>query len=218
MGYPFEHWIGVDFDGTLVEYHEWLGLDKFGSPIFPMIYRVRAWLAQGKAVRIVTARVASVQDPDNLERAYEAIRQWCIKYLGQAIPIQAEKDPGMTELWDDSAIHVEHNTGVAGSGILFVGGPHRPIKPDEAFCEVSEAMQAILSLRFSLIILAPEARCLQSEILQAVREGKLNRMMFYFQPMPGADQYDFEDRMIFYDTIQKFWNERTAAYLKEVQS
>ena len=53
-------WIGVDFDGTLavlVPNHVFAPQEN-GTPIEPMISRVRAWLYQGIEVRIVTARAS----------------------------------------------------------------------------------------------------------------------------------------------------------------
>jgi len=50
-------WIGVDFDCTLAEYHGWNG-GELGPPIPAMVERVKAWLAEGREVRIFTARVA----------------------------------------------------------------------------------------------------------------------------------------------------------------
>ena len=39
------------------------------------------------------------------------IKEWCIKHVGQELPITCFKDFGMIELWDDRAIRVEKNTG-----------------------------------------------------------------------------------------------------------
>lgn len=208
MGYPFEHWIGVDFDGTLAEYHEWQGPDHFGPPIFPMIYRVRAWLAQGKRVHIVTARVASNQDPDVRECAYEAIGLWCIRYLGQVLSIQAEKDPGMLELWDDSVVRVGHNTGEISPCLLFVGLPGT-VDADLG-CTVSEALPLILSGRFTTVIITNRAwgdktavENLHTELLQAAQEGRLARISIWSSSE-------------FMVNISRVWDEQEAQYLKEV--
>jgi hypothetical protein len=50
-------WIGTDFDGTLCTYDGWRGELIFGQPVPAHVERVRAWLAAGQEVRIVTARV-----------------------------------------------------------------------------------------------------------------------------------------------------------------
>ena len=39
------------------------------------------------------------------------IDRWCLKHLGEALPITCIKDMRMTELWDDRAIQVVPNTG-----------------------------------------------------------------------------------------------------------
>ena len=103
-------WIGVDLDGTLAEYHGWVSEDDIGVPVPVMLDRVKAWLAEGRDVRIFTARVSPVGGNDVL-RAREAIRSWCREHIGQTLPITHEKDLAMVELWDDRCVHVEINTG-----------------------------------------------------------------------------------------------------------
>lgn len=97
-------WIGVDLDGTLAHYEsgQW---PEIGEPIQPMLDRVRKWLAQGKEVKICTARVAHGQS----EKA--RIRNWLEQYGLGHLEITNEKDPEMDELWDDKAIQVKPNTG-----------------------------------------------------------------------------------------------------------
>lgn len=103
-------WIGVDLDGTLAEYHGWKGVDHIGAPIPAMVARVKAWLAEGKDVRIFTARVGV---PNQKERAavHSVINAWCETYIGQRLKQTNKKDMAMVELWDDRAIQVEKNTG-----------------------------------------------------------------------------------------------------------
>lgn len=101
-------WIGVDLDGTLAEHmKEWTGAIE--APVWPMVYRVRRWLADGKDVRILTARVARCVPDRHIQ--YLNIRNWTFEMFGQYLDVTSEKDPGMTELWDDRAIQVERNTG-----------------------------------------------------------------------------------------------------------
>ena len=121
-------WIGVDFDGTLATYDAWRGSSHTGEPIAPMIERVKAWLAEGREVRIFTARVwphalispdwnVSVISGADKERLFEstgsalAVQQWCQKHIGRILPITCVKDYGMIELWDDRAVQVRMNTG-----------------------------------------------------------------------------------------------------------
>jgi hypothetical protein len=127
-------WIGVDFDGTIAEYHDWVKWDSFGKPIPAMITRIKGWIAQGHEVRIVTARVGlpiiywdGKPCPDGSRRntckvsgelfssleMTEAIRAYCVQHIGCPLKVQNYKDVDMIELWDDRAIQVEANTGRA---------------------------------------------------------------------------------------------------------
>lgn len=99
-----EDWIGVDFDGTLVEYHEYLGPGRYGPPVPLMVERVKNWLIHGQTVKIVTARAESPVE-------IRAIQRWCQEHLGTVLEVTASKDYRMLELWDDRARRVEFNTG-----------------------------------------------------------------------------------------------------------
>ena len=101
-------WIGVDLDGTLAHYDRWRGMEHIGAPVVPMLLRVRQWLADGRSVRIMTARVSG---PDHTS-ARSAIESWCLKHLGVVLPVTNAKDFDMLELWDDRAVQVYPNTGV----------------------------------------------------------------------------------------------------------
>ena len=102
-------WIGVDLDGTLAVYDVWKGASHIGEPIPLMVQRVRGWLIGGYAVKIFTARVSS-GNPERVE-SEKAIKAWCRKVFGIELPMTAEKDYGMIELWDDRCRRVEVNTG-----------------------------------------------------------------------------------------------------------
>ena len=107
-------WIGVDLDGTLAEYHGWRGPSHIGPPIPAMLERVKQWLAEGQEVRILTARVSHDSHQTKMimaAQAHNAIREWCIEYIGQELAITCVKDYRMTELWDDRAVQVVKNTG-----------------------------------------------------------------------------------------------------------
>lgn len=111
-------WIGVDFDGTLAHYEKWGGPAELGEPIWPMVERVKVWLAEGRDVRIFTARASVPEDAeDKVARTLEvieartAIRRWCLKYIGRELLITNVKDLNMIELYDDRAVQVEMNTG-----------------------------------------------------------------------------------------------------------
>lgn len=105
-------WIGVDFDRTLSHRGTRPGESwdpTPGPPIQEMLERVLRWLAEGRDVRIVTARVASCYEDRAAQR--ELVERWCQHHLGVVLPVTAEKDGKMLELWDDSVVRVERNTG-----------------------------------------------------------------------------------------------------------
>lgn len=97
-------WIGVDLDGTLAFYEgAQIGI---GAPIEAMRERVLKWLAQGFEVRIFTARAG---DPLQVEM----VRLWLDEHGMGGLAITNVKDFDMIELWDDRAVQVELNTGLA---------------------------------------------------------------------------------------------------------
>lgn len=124
-------WIGVDLDGTLFTYDEWIGWNRFGEPIVPMIQRVLGWIAEGHVVKIVTARVGLPLFNGVARGVCHAMRHSCrvtgVKFSDYdmmvaiwnhcaahglpELPIQCYKDAQMIELWDDRAVQVEPNTG-----------------------------------------------------------------------------------------------------------
>lgn len=100
-------WIGVDLDGTLAEYHGWVGDDFIGEPVKVMRDRVIRWRAEGKDVRLFTAR----------RERHDVIAAWCKQHLGEELPITCKKDFTMVELWDDRAVQVIPNTGERADGV-----------------------------------------------------------------------------------------------------
>ncbi len=115
MANSHDGWIGVDLDGTLAVYDRWCGPDHIGKPIPVMVERVKGWLAEGKSVRILTARVSSSPTSPKHQRdaaeALIAIQDWCLVNIGQVIPVVCTKDYAMIEFWDDRCVQVERNTG-----------------------------------------------------------------------------------------------------------
>lgn len=107
-------WIAVDLDGTLAHYTEWPVDGSIGAPIPRMIERVKAWLAEGRDVRIFTARIAPPNDGEQLLK----IEAWCEEHLGLKLPVTCQKDYGMIELWDDRCEQVIPNTGQTVSELL----------------------------------------------------------------------------------------------------
>ena len=110
-------WIGVDLDGTLAHYDGWRGIEHIGAPIPAMMERVRAWLAQGREVRIFTARAYNPGGDPERNEAVGHIQRWLIEngltVDGKPLAVTNIKDFGMVELWDDRAVQVEINTGLA---------------------------------------------------------------------------------------------------------
>jgi hypothetical protein len=111
-------WIGVDLDGTLAEYTGWVSPTHIGAPIPKMVERVKKWIAEGREVRIFTARVfaGGRVDHNELHKVQTAITDWCYEHLGEGLEITCTKDYGMIELWDDRAVQVVPNTGDRADG------------------------------------------------------------------------------------------------------
>lgn len=97
-------WIGVDLDGTLAFYDGWKGPEHIGEPVPKMAERVRKWIADGREVRIFTARAI-------VPEYTPVIHAWCKKHFGTHLPVTNCKDFGMVELWDDRCVQVQPNTG-----------------------------------------------------------------------------------------------------------
>lgn len=97
-------WIGVDLDGTLAHYDEWLGPHHIGDPIEPMVERIRAWQASGLEVRIFTARAS-----DYRHRRF--VELWLERHGLVELKVTNQKDYGMIELWDDRCVQIQANTG-----------------------------------------------------------------------------------------------------------
>jgi hypothetical protein len=103
-----KEWKGVDLDGTLseVDYSKPYDYRHIGKPIPRMVERIRQWRSEGKLVKILTARAEE-------ERAVPHIHAWLIENLGFDLEVTNSKDYYMTEFWDDRAVQVIPNTGVA---------------------------------------------------------------------------------------------------------
>jgi hypothetical protein len=97
-------WIGVDLDGTLAHDLGNKGLDEIGSPIKPMLKRVQKWIAEGKTVKIFTARASS-------PRQVAAVKKWLVQHGLPDLEVTNAKDLRMIELWDDRCVQVMTNSG-----------------------------------------------------------------------------------------------------------
>jgi FMN phosphatase YigB (HAD superfamily) len=104
---PHKHgWIGFDLDGTLVKEEPGTPWSPtfIGEPVPEMMDLVRAYIAKGAEVRILTARAAV------FESAY-AVRRWAKEQFGKDIEVTDKKDYDMWCLYDDRGITVERSTG-----------------------------------------------------------------------------------------------------------
>ena len=97
-------WIGVDLDGTLARDLGRAGEDKIGSPIEPMLVRVKKWIAEGQTVKIFTARASS-------PRQVLMIKKWLASHRLPDLEVTNVKDLRMIELWDDRCVQVATNSG-----------------------------------------------------------------------------------------------------------
>lgn len=105
-------WYGVDFDGTLAYSDRWRGRRHLGKPIPAMVKRVQQMLAQGKTVKLFTARAdgATEEDITNLQL-------WMEEYIGHVLEITCKKDKFCVGIYDDKARQVVKNTGKVVSAI-----------------------------------------------------------------------------------------------------
>lgn len=101
-------WIGVDFDGTLVEHvlGKWKGIYHVGKPIPKMVERIKKLIEEGIQVRIMTARACD-PNPD----AVKVVEDWTEEHLGKRLRVTNVKDYHMWLLYDDRARQVRLNEG-----------------------------------------------------------------------------------------------------------
>lgn len=106
----------VDFDCTLAYYDGWTGPTTLGTPILPMVTKIKRWLFEGKKVIIFTARMTKnypdkVLSDKELFDVEEAIKSWCEEHIGRRLLVTNEKTYYSVVIYDDRAIQVETNTG-----------------------------------------------------------------------------------------------------------
>jgi len=104
MQYGGSPWIGVDLDGTLARDLGSGRGDEIGSPIEPMLARVKRWIAEGRTVKIFTARASS-------PRQVMAVKAWLASVGLPDLEVTNVKDQRMIELWDDRCVQVTTNLG-----------------------------------------------------------------------------------------------------------
>ena len=115
-------WIGVDLDGTLARDLGSARWDQIGSPIEPMLTRVKRWIAEGHTVKIFTARASS-------PRQVTVIKEWLVSCGLPELEVTNVKDMHMIELWDDRCVQVATNLGEPTSA-KSKPGYRRPVRMD----------------------------------------------------------------------------------------
>jgi hypothetical protein len=113
-------WIGVDLDGTLAHWDDFVSWDHIGAPIPQMVDRVRGWLAAGHEVRVMTARMPAdgTMGQCSISRRFyrpldmqRVVSHWTLTHIGKELLATCTKDCMMIEQWDDRAVQVVTNTG-----------------------------------------------------------------------------------------------------------
>lgn len=95
--------IAVDLDGTLAKHCSHKA--GIGDPVPEMMMRVRKWLAEGKNVKIFTARAGN---PEQVE----LIKIWLKEQGLPNLEVTNVKGFDMIEFWDDRAHRILMNTGM----------------------------------------------------------------------------------------------------------
>lgn len=111
-GVTGDGWYGFDLDGTLARYDGWKGIDHIGEPIPAMVALIKRLHAEGKIVKVMTARVAPRNDTVNGHDARYYVCEWCAKHLGFTPDVVFQKDAHMIQLYDDRVKQVVPNTGI----------------------------------------------------------------------------------------------------------
>lgn len=117
--YTGQPWIGVDLDGTLARDLGGRRYGDIGSPIEPMLSRVKKWIAEGRTVKIFTARASS-------PKQVMAVKEWLASCGLPDLEVTNVKDHHMIELWDDRCVQVMTNQGEPVGRNAKPGRPNRP--------------------------------------------------------------------------------------------
>lgn len=111
-------WIGVDWDRTLVEYHtnpQGYNALEHGEFLWPMVNRIKGWIANGQEVRIFSARASGFEDSEEgREKKAAVIASMQDKLESAGLPrleVTCEKDYRCIQIWDDIAVSMHPNTG-----------------------------------------------------------------------------------------------------------
>ena len=103
-------WYGIDLDETLAYYIGPSGNTEIGPAILEIMVIAKRWLAEGKDVRLFTARAGF---PGEVEK----IETWLLEHDLQDMVITNVKSHGLTLLLDDRVREVVGNTGIIIGGL-----------------------------------------------------------------------------------------------------
>jgi hypothetical protein len=115
-----QRWTAIDLDGTLAEDAGIPGNSPFspiGRPIRPIVNLVQELIAQGRRLKIFTARA---HEPGCIP----LIQDWLEQHGMPRLEVTNVKDPWMDEMYDDRARQVVKNT-----GHIVTEGPSIPTSP-----------------------------------------------------------------------------------------
>lgn len=113
-------WYGFDIDGTIADNSaHTFGMGRIGKPIKPMCDLMKRLHAEGKRVKIFTARLSDVgSDAASQDAVKEHIWKWCDEHLGFRPEITDRKDYKMECLYDDRVKQLVRNKGVAYEALV----------------------------------------------------------------------------------------------------
>lgn len=123
-------WYGFDLDACIAYYDHYRGDAHIGEPIWPMVNLMRKFIADGRRVKIFTARVSpaaivgrnpSIKTQEGIEKELtkivQAIVDWSLQNIGSLVPITATKDYEMITCYDDRCIQIVPNEGRRADGL-----------------------------------------------------------------------------------------------------
>lgn len=170
-------WIGCDLDGVLALTDDApFDPQKIGEPVPLMIERVKQWLADGKTVKIMTARA-------NTPGQAEMIQDWLEANGLPRLEVTATKDKDMVALYDDRAFHVTPNTGIIAEEISNRVAAILPPGPIEAEVERIVRFQ-VPAKGYDVIVLkinSPAVVELNQRLVAALGDG-VNKSEFTYNP------------------------------------
>lgn len=92
-GVAGEPWYGFDLDGTLAFYDKWRGINHIGKPIKPMVDLIKKMHAEGKRVKILTARAYPRSVPETKPNPHcgkAALPKYVDRLLSRVSPVVVE--------------------------------------------------------------------------------------------------------------------------------